>query len=64
MLGVDDGIVNGNFDFADILFIAAAILAVVAAYLYSQVNAAHLHRHAPVALSIALACIAVGWFVL
>jgi hypothetical protein len=62
MFAVDDGLINGNLNFADILFLVAAILAVLAAVLYTQ--GANVIRWAPVLLSLAVAGLSFGWFVL
>jgi len=77
LLAVEDGMVNGNVDLADVLFLAATILAVVAAILYAMAtrpvthttNDGHVHgTHpsvwAPFAGWLAVACFALGWFVL
>lgn len=61
MIAVDDGLVSGNLDFADILFLLACIVAVIAAALslkpQPKVSAAALGW-------LAVALIALGWFVL
>ena len=77
LLAVDDGMVNGNFDLADALFLVATILAVVAAILYAlrtkpdahttvdhnnHVHAVHVSVWAPVVGWLAVACLAFGWF--
>ena len=59
LLAVDDGIVNGNLDFADVLFFVAFVLFAIAAAL------AVLKKPYEMLLAfIGLACIALAWFVL
>jgi uncharacterized membrane protein len=63
MFAVDDGLVNGNLDAADIFFLVAVILAVVAAIAYGVVHV-QAARLAPVLLSLAVASVALAWLVL
>lgn len=61
MLGVDDGLINGNFTFADIMFLVAAIVFVIQAVI-SWAGAPD--RTKGVLIPIGLALLAVGWLVL
>jgi len=72
LLAVDDGIWQGNFDLADILFIAAAIVFAIAAVLdftrhTHTANGDHVH-HARVytlpLIALGLAFVALGWAVI
>lgn len=63
MFAVDDGIWAGNLNAADVLFLIAAILAVVAAFAYGVVHV-QAARFAPVLLSLAVASVALAWLVL
>jgi len=61
LLAVDDGIINGNFDFADILF-AVAFITFLIAFIVRV-----LLRPIPLAetlIAAGLACVALGWLVL
>lgn len=63
MLGIDDGLWSGNLNAADIFFLLATILAVVAALLAAA--ATHpVSRFYPVAGWIAVAFLAFGWLIL
>ena len=66
MLAVDDGIVNGNLDFADILFLIATVLFVIGAILSFPPSAppATARSYVWVVGFIALALTTLGWFVL
>lgn len=61
LLAVDDGIVNGNLDLADMLFFAAFVVFVVLAILLATAGPARL---VAVLSPIGLALLALGWFVL
>lgn len=63
MIGIDDGIASGNLNAADIFFLIAVIVAVVAAALYAAVSV-QTARWAPVALCLALALTALGLLLL
>ena len=59
LLGADDGLVNGNLNLADILFLAAFIVAVVVAvirFIAHSVDGA--------LMAVAVALITLGWLVL
>ncbi len=59
LLAVDDGIVNGNFDFGDLLFLVAFILFAVA-FVWAIVD-----KSIQGALMLGgLAALALGWFVI
>jgi 1,4-dihydroxy-2-naphthoate octaprenyltransferase len=59
LLAAEDGIVNGNLNLADILFLAAFILFVVATIMFA------LKKSAEMAVACAgLACVALAWLVL
>jgi hypothetical protein len=66
MIGVDDGIWQGHFDFADVLFLIAAVVFLVAAI------RPHLTRSTDVARAdwgvslfpLGLALVAVAWLIL
>ena len=72
MHAVDDGLFNGNLDFADILFLAAAVLFVIAAVMSFPVR----HRTGDTAVAteprawvwvvgfLGLAAISLAWLVL
>lgn len=75
LLAVDDGLTNGNYNWADVFFIAATILAVLAAVIHAVGVPAprddvagrpvyHYHHHSFTLLALAVACIAFGWFLL
>jgi uncharacterized membrane protein len=59
MHAVDDGIVSGNLTFADIMFLVAVIVFLVAAFLANQAKALW-----GLAVSVGLAAVALGWLVL
>jgi hypothetical protein len=63
MLLIDDGLVNGKLDFADLCFLIAAILAVIAAILAVPRNPPRSAWY-PVVGFIAIAVLAVGFLVL
>ena len=63
MYAVDDGIWNGNLDFADICFLVAAVVGVIAAVLYIPREPPR-STWAPSALSVAVALLALGFLVL
>jgi hypothetical protein len=64
MLAVDDGLANGNLDVADVLFLIATIIAVIAAVL-SMRPAAGTRGVPSSALGwLAVALLAFGWFLL
>jgi hypothetical protein len=63
MLAIDDGIASGNLNAADVFFLIAVIVAIVAAGLYAVVNPPAL-RWAPVALALAFASTALGLLLL
>jgi hypothetical protein len=61
MFAVDDGLINGNLDFADVLFIVAAILFVLYAFMgFADAVKPQIHN---VLLGLGLACVAVGLLV-
>lgn len=62
MFGVDDGIVNGNLDFADVMFFVAVVLGVIAGVL--TVATTQHSRFASLFGWLAVAALALGWFVL
>lgn len=64
MLGVDDGIVNGNLDVADLFFLVAVILGVIAAVLSFPRTTPPAKSYAATAGWLAVACLGFGWFVL
>ena len=59
MNAVDDGIVSGNFTFADIMFLVAFIVFLVGAYLASTAKALW-----ALAVCIGLASVSLGWLVI
>jgi hypothetical protein len=59
LLAVDQGLVNGHATIADVLFLAAFVLALVSAILYWLPKSL-----AAAFLSIAVALAFLGWFVL
>lgn len=61
MIGVDDGLAQGNLDVADILFLIAALVAGGAVAL-SLANRPVAPFH--VALAVSLCLLAFGWFLL
>lgn len=63
MLGIDDGLVNGKLDLADVCFLIAAVLAVIAAVLAVPRNPPR-SAYYPVIGFIAIAVLALGFFVL
>jgi len=63
-LAADDGIWQGNFDLADLFFLIATVLAVLATILYTRWTEPNHTRWAPVSLSAAVACASFGWLVL
>ena len=68
LLAVDDGLVNGNLNFADILFLVATVLFVIAAVMSVPTRAAGSpvagRAYVWVVGFIALACTTLAWFVL
>lgn len=64
MLAVDDGIVSGNITAADLFFLLAVILGLIAAGLSFSTRPENHHRYSFVAGWLAVASIALGWFVL
>jgi hypothetical protein len=56
-------IASGEVDTADLFFLFAILLGVLAAILYAVLEA-RITRWAPVALSLAVTCVAVGFLVL
>jgi len=63
LLAVDDGIWQGNVNLADVFFLFATILAVLAAIAYAVVSVPAA-RWAPVLLSLAVGCGMFAWLVL
>jgi hypothetical protein len=63
MIAVDDGLTSGNLNFADVMFLIGAIVAVLAAIFYGLVQPP-VSRWAPVMLSLAVGFVAFGFFVL
>lgn len=63
MIAIDDGITTGNLNAADVFFLIATIVAVIAAGLYAAVNPKTV-RWAPVALALGLACVSLGLLLL
>jgi hypothetical protein len=59
MVGVDDGVVSGNFTFADIMFLVAFIVFLVGAFLAYGAKALW-----ATLVAIGLAAVSLGWFML
>jgi hypothetical protein len=71
MIAVDDGLVNGNLNLADVFFLVAGILfalAAILAYVYSRPRpngaAVNVAWWPGVLTPLGLALVAFGWFVL
>lgn len=65
MLAVDDGLANGNLDVADVLFLIATIVAVIAAVLAVRPVAGGPRGVPSSAFGwLAVALLAFGWFLL
>jgi len=61
LLAIDDGIWQGNLDFADILFLVAAVVFAIAFVLRVLVRPIPLDS---VMIAAGLTCLAIGWLVL
>ena len=57
----DDGIVSGNFDFADIMFLVAFILFILGAVVAWAIQPRAIWA---TLVAVGLACVSLGWFVL
>jgi hypothetical protein len=61
LLAADDGVINGNLNFADIMFLAAVIIFIIGAVLAAMIKPVALWT---VLLFAGLACVSLGWLVL
>ena len=61
LLAADDGIVNGNANFADVCFLVGFILFIIGAIVAWAIQPRALWA---TAVSVGLACMALGWLVL
>ena len=73
LLAVDDGLTNGNYNWADVFFLVGTIAAVLAALAYVTGNTTtvdnnppryHYHAWAPALVAFAVGCIAFAFFLL
>jgi len=64
VIAVDDGIVNGNITAADLFFLLALILAVIAAALAFPRTNPPARNYSPFVGWLAVGSLALGWFVL
>lgn len=64
MLAVDDGIVNGNLTAADLFFLLAVVLGVIAAALAFPRTDPPARNYSSFVGWLAVASVALGWFIL